>query len=95
MNITVKNFQEVSYVIGDQSVQFEFGFCESMPEILVKNLLQDAMAVDINQLCYDNSQANRELINKRKKNASGINIGFNSGDCGSRDSSCSKPPRVT
>lgn len=55
VNICVRHAIQCSHVLGGKTIQFEFSFCEQMPENLVKNLLANAKLIDVNNISYENS----------------------------------------
>lgn len=62
VNITKNHENQLSYYIAGQQVQFEFDFCESMPEQIVKNLIANARTIDVNSLSYENSPVIPHII---------------------------------
>lgn len=64
VNICENHLHRVAHVIGAQPIQYEFGFCESMPENLVKNLLVNAKSIDVNSISYENSHVVPHTVNR-------------------------------
>lgn len=65
VNIPRKYEIALGYVLQDQVVQYEFGFCEDCPEQLVKNLLANESKLVENRNQYANSPTYPRVIPTR------------------------------
>lgn len=74
VNISKNDYDKLHQFLRSQEVQYEFEFCEQIPEQIVKNLFDNVNQIDLNAEQYANSPVIRSVIDNARRHVQGREI---------------------